>query len=91
MSRHGQKLGPPDAQGIMVCPESGQRYREEFPGTLQSLDLDEELPLPSELSKGTKPYREFRRSTSTPTSASTSRRPPRTRKTRDKKTKEEAT
>jgi UDP-2-acetamido-3-amino-2,3-dideoxy-glucuronate N-acetyltransferase len=89
MSRHGQKLGTPDAQGIMVCPESGQRYQEEFPGILQSLDLDEEVPLPSELSKGTKPYREFRRST--PTSTSTSRRPPRTRGIRDKKTKEETT
>jgi len=27
MSRHGHRLGDPDADGIMVCPESGLRYR----------------------------------------------------------------
>ena len=61
MSRHGQKLGPPDAQGIMVCPESGLRYREASPGVVRCLDLDEESPLPPELTKSTKPYREFRK------------------------------
>lgn len=60
MSRHGQKLGPPDADGIMTCPESGLRYREVAPGVLRSLDLDEETPLPPELSKGSKPFREFK-------------------------------
>jgi len=60
MSRHGQKLGPPDAQGIMVCPESGLRYREPSPGVIRCLDLDEETPLSTEMSKGTKPYRDFR-------------------------------
>ncbi len=61
MSRHGQKLGPPDAQGIMVCPESGLRYREVSPGVVRCLDLDEEMPLPPELAKSTRQYREFRR------------------------------
>jgi UDP-2-acetamido-3-amino-2,3-dideoxy-glucuronate N-acetyltransferase len=59
MSRHGQKLGPPDAQGIMVCPESGLKYRETSPGVVRCLDLDEEAPLSPEMSKGTKPYRDF--------------------------------
>ena len=27
MSRHGHVLGTPDADGIMLCPESGFRYR----------------------------------------------------------------
>jgi UDP-2-acetamido-3-amino-2,3-dideoxy-glucuronate N-acetyltransferase len=46
MSRHGYRLGPPDAQGIMTCPETGWRYREEAPGRLRCLDLDEAAPLP---------------------------------------------
>jgi UDP-2-acetamido-3-amino-2,3-dideoxy-glucuronate N-acetyltransferase len=60
MSRHGQKLGPPDAQGIMVCWESGLRYREASPGVVRCLDLDEEAPLPLEMTKSTKPYRDFK-------------------------------
>src|SRR5205085_11251055 len=46
MSRHGYRLGAPDAQGIMRCPESGWRYREETRGQLRCLDLDESAPLP---------------------------------------------
>jgi len=61
VSRHGQKLGKPDKEGIMTCPESGLRYREESPGQVRCLDLDEEAPLPAELSKSTKPYRSFRK------------------------------
>jgi UDP-2-acetamido-3-amino-2,3-dideoxy-glucuronate N-acetyltransferase len=61
MSRHGQKLGPPDAQGMMVCPESGLRFREVSPGVVRCLDIDEEAPLPPELTKSTRPYREFMR------------------------------
>ena len=61
MSRHGQKLGPPNAQGIMVCPESGLRYREASPGVVRCLDLDEESPLPPELLKSTRSYRSFRK------------------------------
>lgn len=44
MSRHGQKLGPMDAQGIAVCPESGFRYRRENEG-LRCLDVADESPL----------------------------------------------
>jgi UDP-2-acetamido-3-amino-2,3-dideoxy-glucuronate N-acetyltransferase len=46
MSRHGQRLGKPDAQGVMRCPESGFRYVEDKPGCLRCLDLDELAPLP---------------------------------------------
>ena len=44
----------------MVCRESGYRYREIEPGVLRCLDLNEEAPLPAELSKGTKSYREMK-------------------------------
>lgn len=62
MSRHGHRLGDPDGEGIMVCPESGYRYREESPGVLRCLDLDEEQPLPAELSVGEKTYDELKNS-----------------------------
>jgi UDP-2-acetamido-3-amino-2,3-dideoxy-glucuronate N-acetyltransferase len=61
ISRHGHRLGSPDENGIMVCPESSYRYRELKPGILRCLDLDEEAPLPAELSKGTKGYKELKR------------------------------
>ncbi|HUM04377.1 MAG TPA: Gfo/Idh/MocA family oxidoreductase [Terriglobales bacterium] len=60
MSRHGHRLGEPDLDGIMRCPESGYRYKEVEPGVLRCLDLDEEAPLPTELSVGSKPYRQFK-------------------------------
>ena len=60
MSRHGHRLDPPDAQGVMRCPESGYRYREVEAGVLRCLDLDEEAPLPKELSVGSKSYRELK-------------------------------
>ena len=60
MSRHGHRLGAPDGEGIMRCPESGYRYKEATPGTLRCLDLDEEAPLPPDLAKGTKSYDEFK-------------------------------
>lgn len=41
MSRHGHRLPKPDADGIMVCPESGFRYRETSPGVLTCLDKTE--------------------------------------------------
>lgn len=47
VSRHGHVLGAADAQGVMTCPESGLRYREESPGLVRCLDVDEEQPLPS--------------------------------------------
>jgi UDP-2-acetamido-3-amino-2,3-dideoxy-glucuronate N-acetyltransferase len=49
MSRHGVRLGAPDKEGIMTCPESGLRYRETQPGVLRCIDLDEESPLPPNL------------------------------------------
>lgn len=58
MSRHGHKLPSPDADGIMACPESGLRYREEE-GRLRCLDLDEEDALPPDLSTGHRSYREI--------------------------------
>jgi UDP-2-acetamido-3-amino-2,3-dideoxy-glucuronate N-acetyltransferase len=59
MSRHGHRMDSPDAVGVMRCPESGYRYQETTPGVVRCLDLDEEAPLPAELSKGTKSYREL--------------------------------
>lgn len=47
MSRHGQKLGPPNASGVMVCPESGLRYRHLGDG-LTCLDVDDDVPLTHE-------------------------------------------
>ena len=63
MSRHGHKLAAPDSSGVMICPESGYRYNEIEPGVLRCLDLDEEKPLPAELSKGTKSYRQIKEET----------------------------
>ena len=60
MSRHGHLLKNPDAAGVMVCPESGFRYRLAA-GALRCLDLDEESPLPPELSQGLKSYDDLKR------------------------------
>ena len=60
MSRHGHVLEKPDSDGVMTCPESGLRYREEEAGTLRCVDLDEDIPLPEELSVGKSSYDEFR-------------------------------
>ena len=51
MSRHGHRLPIPDAGGIMVCPESGWRYREVEPGQVRCLAWPEDQPLPA----GTQP------------------------------------
>jgi UDP-2-acetamido-3-amino-2,3-dideoxy-glucuronate N-acetyltransferase len=61
MSRHGHRLESPDPNGVMVCPESGYRYQEIEPGVVRCLDLDEEAPLPADLSKGTKSYKQLRK------------------------------
>jgi len=45
MSRHGYRLPKPDADGLMSCPESGWRYKEDT-GILRCLDWPEERPLP---------------------------------------------
>jgi len=60
MSRHGHRLDSPDSKGVMRCPESGYRYQETDAGVLRCLDLDEEAPLPTELSNGTKSYRQLK-------------------------------
>ena len=59
MSRHGHRLkaGP---EGVMVCPESGLKYRVISPGQLKCLDLDEETPLPDSLRVGRKTYDELK-------------------------------
>jgi UDP-2-acetamido-3-amino-2,3-dideoxy-glucuronate N-acetyltransferase len=62
MSRHGHRLGSPDAEGLMRCPESGYRYKETAPGRLRCLDLDEDSSLPENSREGTKSYREFKSS-----------------------------
>jgi UDP-2-acetamido-3-amino-2,3-dideoxy-glucuronate N-acetyltransferase len=60
MSRHGHRLGDADADGIMTCPESGYRYQLQAEGVLRCLDLDEDQPLPEELSTGRQSYRAFK-------------------------------
>jgi UDP-2-acetamido-3-amino-2,3-dideoxy-glucuronate N-acetyltransferase len=60
MSRHGHCLNSPDSDGVMRCPETGYRYKVVEPGVLRCLDLDEEAPLPAELTVGTKSYRQLK-------------------------------
>jgi UDP-2-acetamido-3-amino-2,3-dideoxy-glucuronate N-acetyltransferase len=63
MSRHGHRLESPDSDGVMRCPETGYRYKEVEPGVLRCLDLDEEAPLPANLSVGAKSYRQLKEET----------------------------
>jgi UDP-2-acetamido-3-amino-2,3-dideoxy-glucuronate N-acetyltransferase len=44
----------------MICPESGFRYKEVEPGVIRCLDLDEEAPLPENLTVGEKSYDSFK-------------------------------
>jgi UDP-2-acetamido-3-amino-2,3-dideoxy-glucuronate N-acetyltransferase len=60
MSRHAHRLERPDATGIMICPESGFRYKEVAHGELRCLDLPEDAPLPEHLRAGSVGYREMR-------------------------------
>ena len=46
MSRHGYRLPAPDAQGIMVCPGSGWRYKEIELKMIRCIDWPEDKPLP---------------------------------------------
>lgn len=59
MSRHGHLLHF-DAAGQASCPESGFHY-ELKNNTVRCLTLDEEAPLPEELSYGKHSYNEFKR------------------------------
>jgi UDP-2-acetamido-3-amino-2,3-dideoxy-glucuronate N-acetyltransferase len=45
MSRHGHRLTERDADGNLVCRESGWRYAEVEPGVLRCLDWPEDQPL----------------------------------------------
>ena len=58
MSRHGHKLHF-DENNQAICPESHLRY-ERAGGKVQCLDLNEDKPLPDELSVGSKSYDEFK-------------------------------
>jgi UDP-2-acetamido-3-amino-2,3-dideoxy-glucuronate N-acetyltransferase len=60
MSRHGHRLGNPDADGVMRCPESGFRYQVDRNGELRCLDLGEDEPLPVQLAIGNRTYDEFK-------------------------------
>ncbi len=63
MSRHGHVLEP-DADGRCKCPESNYRYQifhdQDELSYLRCLDLDEEAPLPQELSEGRIGYEELK-------------------------------
>jgi UDP-2-acetamido-3-amino-2,3-dideoxy-glucuronate N-acetyltransferase len=56
MSRHGHRLNKQNSNGIMICHESGFRYREISPGLVKCIDLDEEAPLPEDMTTGKIPY-----------------------------------
>lgn len=60
MSRHGIRLPEPGTDGMMVCPESGLRYRLNLDGKIHCIDLDEEFPLPEDLSVGKRSYDSFK-------------------------------
>ncbi len=60
MSRHGLPLPKSNAEGVMICPESGYRYQEVEPGVVRCLDLDEEQPLPPEQQVGQTSYNELK-------------------------------
>jgi UDP-2-acetamido-3-amino-2,3-dideoxy-glucuronate N-acetyltransferase len=63
ISRHGHRLEFSDFDGIMRCPETGYRYQEVEPGVVRCMDLDEEAPLPAELSVGAKSYKQLKEET----------------------------
>jgi len=60
MSRHGVRLDKPDADGVMICAESGYRYKQIEPGLVRCLDLAEDKPLPPQYSVGTVSYRKLK-------------------------------
>jgi UDP-2-acetamido-3-amino-2,3-dideoxy-glucuronate N-acetyltransferase len=59
MSRHGHKLAFNES-GKATCPESKFVYEKKYQ-QVRCLDLDEDEPLPSELSFGSKNYNSFKR------------------------------
>ncbi|MHC4131891.1 MAG: acyltransferase [Planctomycetota bacterium] len=61
MSRHGLRLPEPDPEGVMICAESGYRYKELGSGVLKCLDLDEEAPLPADKAAAKGSYKDFKK------------------------------
>ncbi|SLM30548.1 Transferase hexapeptide repeat containing protein [Desulfamplus magnetovallimortis] len=61
VSRHGHRLSNPDDNGVMICPESGYRYRLDADNCMKCLDLDENMPLPEALRHGTHEYQYFKK------------------------------
>jgi UDP-2-acetamido-3-amino-2,3-dideoxy-glucuronate N-acetyltransferase len=61
MSRHGIRLNSPDSEGVMVCAESGLRYKEMKEDLLRCMDLDEEVSLPAEMAVGKVSYDELKK------------------------------
>jgi len=61
VSRHGIPLPEPDADGIMICPESNYRYKQVEPKVVRCLDLDEEEPLPPNKAVGKVPYDSYKK------------------------------
>jgi UDP-2-acetamido-3-amino-2,3-dideoxy-glucuronate N-acetyltransferase len=61
MSRHGHVLKRPDGKGVMICPESGLKYKEVEKGVVRCLDLDEETELPAKMSVGMAGYNDMKR------------------------------
>ena len=47
MSRHGHRLENPREDGVLVCPESGWRYKEVVNGVLRCMDWNEDDALPT--------------------------------------------
>jgi len=60
MSRHGHLLKNPNSEGIMICPESGLRFKKDGKGEMKCLDLDEDCPLPDGLKTGKIAYNELK-------------------------------
>jgi UDP-2-acetamido-3-amino-2,3-dideoxy-glucuronate N-acetyltransferase len=61
MSRHGHLLKFGD-DASAICPESGLRYQlSEAGDSVKCLDLDEDAPLPDELSQGERSYDDFKK------------------------------
>jgi len=60
ISRHGIPLSKLDSDDIMVCPESGYRYKEVEPHVVRCLDLDEDASLPLEKAVGKVSYRNIK-------------------------------
>ncbi len=58
MSRHGLPLGTVDSGGVMRCPESGLRYREQD-GVVSCIDVGEDEELAADLRAGLDSYRKL--------------------------------